>query len=361
MRTLFYFLTTFLIFGLSQSYAKVIRVDNNEGASADYVKLQDAINNAEEGDSIYIVGSPNIYDRNDRGTAIEIRLNKQVTLIGPGYFLGENEQTQVKNQTAKVYRINIGEGADGAVLTGLDININSNSYVNINAERFDGSRGSEGPSNIKLFRNSMELIYVVNARNTLITQNYFGSQNYPIYLYANASSSVITNNIIITSNTISIYGRDNVELVNTVISNNTLSHRIYTVNGATIQNNIFISGGFYDSDNNNVKNNLFTTTQDAVVEERSTGNSFSNNIFSAVQANIFVVPDPSVDNQYQLASDSPATGQGIEGENLGAFGGLSPYKLSGLPAIPSIYDLTTSGVGSPAAGMPVQVKVKSHN
>jgi len=362
MKTHHYLLSFVMaFFFMHHTFAKVIRVDNNTGAAADYVKLQDGINNAESGDTIYVVGSPNIYDRNSSGRAVEIRLNKSVTIIGPGYFLGENENTQVKNQTAKIYQMNIGEGANNASLTGLDLDINSNSYLNINAERFDGSKGSNGPDNVKIYRNFIEILYVVDADNTLVAQNYFASRGHSIALYVNSSRTLISNNIISTSYYNSIYGRNNVELVNTVINNNVLNKRIHSINGATIQNNIFIDGGFYDSDNNNVKNNLFTTTKEAVFEERSTGNTESNNIYSAVQANIFGKPSPTQDSHFQLATDSPAIGKGINGEDLGAYGGPTPYKLSGLPSIPAIYDLNTSGVGTQTKGLKVEIKVKSHN
>jgi len=350
-----------LLFSLTWAEATVIRVDNNEGASADYVKLQDAINNAESGDTIYVVGSPNWYDTNNNNRAVEIRLNKTLTIIGPGYLLGENENTQANKQTAKVYQMNIGEGADNSVITGLDFNESTNSSITINTERFDGTRGNDGPSNLTIKRNKIYVLYLVDGTNTLITQNYFNSRTYPIYLYEDSNNSVISNNILITTSTISIYGRNNVALTNTVISNNVLSHRLYWINGATVQNNIFITGGFYECDDNSIKNNLFTTTEDAVITENSAGNTLTDNIFSAVQANIFVDPDPEVDNEYRLATDSPAIGAGVSGEDLGAFGGITPYRLSGQPSIPAIYDLTTSGVGTSADGMQVQIKAKANN
>lgn len=348
---------------LSQiTYAAIIRVDNNPGASADYVKLQDAINNANAGDTIYIVGSPNYYDLNSNGSPVEIRINKKLTLIGPGYFLGENENTQAKNQTVKIYQMNIGEGADGTVITGLDFD-HDNYYgeVTINQERFDGSAGSSGPSNLKIYRNAIEHLHLVHATNALISQNYFNTNGYPITIYENANNTVIQNNIILSNgNNATIYGSSNAQLVNTVISNNTFNNGFYAVDGATIQNNIFITGTLSNNcDDNNVKNNLFTTTEDAVIGE-TTGNTLANNIFSAVQANIFVVPTPSVDNQFQLADDSPAASKGINGENLGAYGGPAPYVLSGLPPVPAIYELNTSGVGNASTGLKVEIKVRSH-
>ncbi len=360
MKTMHYLLP--LLLSATLANAKVIRVDNNVGASADYVKLQDAINNADPGDSIYIMGSATYYDVNDRGNAIEIRLNKQVAIIGPGYFLGENGQTQANKQTAAIHLLNIGEGADNVVITGISFRRRTDSGIFLNLERLDGSQGSTPPQNITLSRNYIAVLWIYNASNTLIDQNFFSTNRNPIYLRENAVRTIIRNNILLSgNNSATIYGDFNSPLPNTVIANNTFSNGLLRISGATVQNNIFISGRFNDCDNNVVRNNLFTTTQEAVLPENSTGNEASNNIYSAVQANLFVSPDPSVDNQFQLAAQSPALGQGIEGVDLGAYGGAAPYQLSGLPAIPAIYELTTSGVGTPAEGMSVTIRAKSHN
>lgn len=356
MKTQFYFLFLLLFTSSTLAMAKVIRVDNNTGASADYVKLQDAINNANPGDSIYVVGSPKYYDTDERGSVAEIRLNKKVIIIGPGYFLGENENTQFNKQIAKLRYMNIGEGANESIVTGLFFE----NAITINLERLDGSRGSNEPKNVTITRNFIYYMYIYNGSNLLISQNFSNYRGSAIYLNGSTSGTIIRNNIFI-SNSSSIYGDYNASLANTVITNNTLNGGIYRINGANIQNNIFITGSISDSRDNNVKNNLFTTTEEAVFPENSTGNDASDNIFSAVQANLFISPEPSIDSHFRLADESPARDQGIEGQDLGAFGGTDPYRLSGLPAIPAIYELTTSGVGTPTEGMSVTIKASSHN
>ncbi len=69
----------------------------------------------------------------------------------------------------------------------------------------------------------------------------------------------------------------------------------------------------------------------------------------------------STDGQYQLKQGSPAIGAGYDGEDCGAFGGATPYILSGLPAIPAIYFFISPAVGSSATGLSVQIKAKAHN
>lgn len=362
MKTHHYLLSFVMaFFFMHHTFAKVIRVDNNPGTSADYKKLQEAINSAESGDTIYVVGSPNWYDTNSNGYATDITINRTLTLIGPGYFLGDNSSTQASKHTAKIYRLTIGEGADNCTIQGFDLNANNNAILYINKKDVNGKEGSIVPKNVTIKRNLINRLEIRYANNTLISQNYFSINTYPIYVYQGAANTIIRNNIISSGNRhVSIYG-DNSELINLTIENNTFTNGFYRINNATIQNNIFISGILNDCDNNTLNNNLFTSTEEAVSSDNSTANTFNNNIFEAVQANIFVEPSPTLDDHFRLATDSPAIGMGVGGEDLGAYGGPTPYKLSGLPAIPAIYDLNTVGVGTQTEGMTVEIKAKSHN
>jgi hypothetical protein len=74
----------------------------------------------------------------------------------------------------------------------------------------------------------------------------------------------------------------------------------------------------------------------------------------------------SSDGAFRLKSGSPAIGAGYGSTSAnpvdcGIFGGNTPYKLSGLPAIPSIYFYTNQPVGSNSDPINVQVKVRSNN
>ena len=68
----------------------------------------------------------------------------------------------------------------------------------------------------------------------------------------------------------------------------------------------------------------------------------------------------SPDGKYQLIDDPAnlALTAGIFDDECGMFGGLTPYKLSGIPPIPTIYELNVPAVGNT---LPVQVKARSNN
>jgi len=331
----------FMVVGVQ---AKIIQVNNNAGASADYALLQTAIDNANSGDTLYLSGSPNYYD-----ASTTVRLNKKLTLIGPGFFLGENNQTQSSNQTAKIYDFEIGEGADNSVLIGLDFNY-SGYEITFNKKKRDGTTGSNTSNNVLIKRNKIDRISLYYASGTIIEQNYFNSNYSNIFLDETSSNTLIQCNIIITS---SSYGGIQgpgygYALSNTVIRSNTFSKGLVQLVGVEIDNNV-------------LKNNVWVSSEAVAIPTSSTGNTLSNNKFTATAGDIFVKATPSIDNEFKLKNGSPAIGAGIDGIDAGAFGGISPYKLSGLPAIPAIYELTTTGIGTKENGLKVVVKAKSNN
>ncbi|MDN5203866.1 NosD domain-containing protein [Fulvivirgaceae bacterium BMA10] len=359
MKKNFILTTIVLLWVVVVSEATIIQVNNNPGTSADYSSLQEAIDNANTGDTIYVAGSPNAYD----GTTL-IRLNKGLVIIGPGYFLGENPNTQALNQTAKIYQMEIGESADNAIIMGLDFDVTGQITTKISNRRRDGTLGTAGPSGLTLFRNKLDNIRVSHGTNIIIEQNYILSGNsvHSIVIVDPASNILIQNNILITtwSTSHSINGSGDT-FSNTIIRNNVMNMGIEDLNGVEIINNIFLDQGFFDDcDNNQIKNNVFTAPESVVIPTSSTGNTLLDNVFSVTQSEVFLIDAPVIDSEFQLGDSSPASGVGFEGVDAGAYGGAAPYVISGLPPIPSIYELTTNGIGSASEGINVRIKVRSN-
>ena len=61
-----------------------------------------------------------------------------------------------------------------------------------------------------------------------------------------------------------------------------------------------------------------------------------------------------------LGAPSPAIGAADDGGDCGIFGGAEPYVLSGLPAVPAIFEFDSHLTGTSSGGLNVNVKVKSH-
>lgn len=347
-----------LCLAVVSAQATVIQVDNNAGAAAKYTLLQKAIDDANGGDTIYISGSPNYYD------ATTIKLNKKLVLIGPGYFLGENNQTQSSNLTAKIYGMEVGQGADNSVITGLTFD---NQALSLSKKDYSGSTGTNPATNVTIRRNMIKSLVLNFVSGTLIEQNYFLNNSSHIYLAKTTSNTLIQNNLLLGNASFStepcVYGDPGYALTNTVIRNNTLSKNLSNLNGIKIENNIFIAGFLEDCDNNTLKNNVFSSSQVVSIPSNSTGNTYDgyNNKFTATASDLFVAASPKTDKDFILKANSPAAGAGIDGIDAGAFGGLNAYKLSGLPPIPSIYEVTTTGVGTKENGLKVVIKAKSNN
>lgn len=337
--------------------AKIIQVNNNVGAVADYSLLQKAIDNASSGDTIYVAGSPNLYDGQT------ILINKKVVIIGPGFFLGENGQNQASNLTAKILNMELGEGGDNSVIVGLTFEEWTSSLF-FSKRRPDNTEGEKTSNNVTLKRNKFSHVAVYFASGTIICQNYFVPKNsHGIYLDNSSSNTLVQNNIINSNNSPSVYGNHstNIGLTNTIISNNTLSDGLKYISGVNIYNNIFISDGLSNSNNNTLKNNIFTISKDLALPSTQTGNTELNNKYSITSTDLFVKTAPAIDNEFKLKTNSPAAGAGIDGIDAGAFGGLNAYKLSGLPPVPSIYEVTTTGVGTKENGLKIVIKAKSNN
>jgi hypothetical protein len=106
-------------------------------------------------------------------------------------------------------------------------------------------------------------------------------------------------------------------------------------------------------------------------------NTFFNNVVSGTQvpddngnqlnvdmSSVFVCWSDctgySTDGKYVLSATSPAKAAGLYGEDCGAFGGDTPYILSGMPPIPSIYYLNVPGVAAQNNTLKTTTKAKSN-
>ena len=65
------------------------------------------------------------------------------------------------------------------------------------------------------------------------------------------------------------------------------------------------------------------------------------------------------DAYWKLKAGSPAIGAGYGGVDCGAFGGPNPYKLAGIPNVPTIYQLTVPPTGT--TNINVTISTKSNN
>ncbi|WP_158861001.1 right-handed parallel beta-helix repeat-containing protein [Lunatibacter salilacus] len=310
------------LFIFSFSEAAKWRVNNSPGIDADFLGLQEAHDAAGEGDTIYVEGSLTVYDNNNA-----VNISKQLVIIGPGYFLGENPFTQANKMTANFNRINFIAGAEGSIMMGLVIYRVDLNVLDITVRRNNVTNGLI--LNSENFIVAQNTIYDIDGRNCkgLISNNIIRYARFD----ANSFVSVFNNVFYLLNNSIS-----SLDIYNSEIRNNIINS--YTDNAL-----------FLTSRNNTITNNIF----------RQNGTEANGNKFNLAFTAIFV-EGGTTDGTYKLAENSPAKGAGLNGIDCGPFGGPLPYVLSGIPPGPSIYEVSAPATASKTEGLPVNIKIHSH-
>jgi len=329
-------------------YAKIWIVDSNPGSTAkDFADLNSAHAAAAANDTVYLIGSPNNY-LTDR-----LIVTKRLVIIGPGYFLNENPDTQVTPVPATIsHNIGCGEtiqfapGSEGSVMMGVQVN----GLVRVNTNNISLRRNFLNP----IAGGCSEEAIMINGSNCLIQQNFVtGPQGRGILVSPGHSNFLILNNLV-------VYfchhcGDPNIPSIKTTgstgeISNNVL-YGALNADNALIQNNIFGYPSLFNVSTSVVRNNIHPTNL------LPAGNGNQNNVPSA---SVFEFTG-STDGAFKLKAGGPAIGAGFGGVDCGMFGGLEPYVLSGIPPIPSIYSLTAPAIGEKNTGLPITIKIKSNN
>ncbi|WP_221391058.1 hypothetical protein [Dyadobacter sp. NIV53] len=334
------------------SNAKIWRVNNNNGITADFTTLQAAHDGAKSGDTLHLEGSPNNYGG--------LNSTKKLVIIGPGFFLDQNSGLQAFAITAIVNGISYNAGSEGSEVLGIDfaangINVFCNDIV-IKRNKFCTPNGENPDWSVGTIN-----LYYDNRNSSLPVNNIIISQNFGVIVNVQYASA----GVLITNNYLGVQAYLGDDTESTVIS-------IHTSAVVLIQNNIFRRGKV-TSYNSSVSNNIMYA---GFFE--GTGNLISNNIGSKEQfgtgngnkSNVDMTKvfeqTGSSDAFWTLKAGSPAIGGGYGSTSdnpidCGMFGGYSAYKLSGIPPVPAIYSFENQPIGSTTDPIDVTVKVRSNN
>jgi len=342
-RHFFISFTTIVLFFSTTVFSKIWTVDNKSGSVADFSEIQVAHNNASDGDTIYVHSS---------GSSIyaSVTVTKQLYIIGPGYFLDENPNTQADTRAAICKRFIFNDGSQGSLLTGFEINIDISYWddILINADNIIIKRNM-------CVHDGANISITEDRSNIIITGNYFistGTVRDVIQVGLNC------NNIQINNNYFKIAGTTNFSLVAPSSSsieawNNVISGNV-EISNSTFYNNILMNGTFSGTNSPaDINHNIGDADQFGI----EYGNQENVNMTTVFIDN----GSGSTDGDWQLRSGSPAIAAGLSGEDCGMFGSSTPYILSGLPAIPTIYFFVAPSSASGTEGLEVQIKAKSNN
>ncbi len=341
------------------SFAKIWRLNNNGNAPLPAIQanftgsLQAAHDNASvlSGDTFHIEQSPVTY-----GGCI---FTKRLILIGAGYFLSNNANTQV----------NTSWGSIVAELTFRNINCAGSQIWGLTCGNVNA-----GQSNLVIGRCYFNNTQIVlgstdnsNLNNIKIQQNYFSTPaNWGINVAAGTGDVTnvgIYNNLM----TYLVVGARGISLSNKcsgIIKNNVIYsyYEPISVSNFYILNNIMVSAVTYGAayNNCNIEYNRATNANLLAIAS-GTGNTFGMGNVVNTLAQLAFVTGSSPDNNLNLTPSSVAVDAGKLGVDCGAFEGDYPYKLSGIPPVPNIYSLSIAPIASGASSITVTVSAKGNN
>lgn len=314
------------------SFATILRVNNRPGITGVFTSAQSAHDNATNGDSLFFEPSQTSYGN--------ITLTKKLILLGTGYFLTENPETQYRDAwPATLGTVVFSKAGSSTSEFSQLMGFTCTGNVTVNVPNITIRRNLlQGTTS--LVQTSDPVAYILFAENfcqkslsssgilhdIVIRNNLFVFSNYQNISCAATNNGLFMNNIVMAT----YYYNASISIDNFIVQNNITSYTSYYTNYNSASNNIADNYGF--------------------------GNQNGNQQYVSMSS-VFLYSG-STDGQYRLKSGSPALGAGNGGVDCGAFGGANPYVLSGLPPVPATYFFN---IGDPSGPYNVQVKVKSHN
>ena len=294
--------------------ATIRTVSNNTNSPAQYTSIATAITAAANGDTILVTGSPISYGSPS--------INKQLTLIGAGHNNG-GPSSQFDN-------VFFTTGSSNTVMIGFYCpnTVSLNNYTDvINGLRIERCRVA----------NMLTSVYNTPSHN-LTVRNCIVTGN--ITLGPGSNNVLITNNLI--RGTLSVSSPTNMVISHNLFFNTAAGDAMTNISAAIISDNIFWGRTpVHASLNNCVFNNNITyqTSNDVIPFGTNTG---TGNL-TGVNPMFVNAPDRSgnLTYDYNLQSGSPGHNAGVDGTDIGVFGGISAFiDLTGRARIPLVTTLT---------------------
>jgi hypothetical protein len=356
------------------SYSKVLRVGffGPPIGGVDYADLTAAITAAAANDTIYIFPGAN--------SAGSYNISKRLVLMGYGNWLDGtsnpkgNANRQAFNGNSTLGTVVLLAGSAGTVITGMyggtiyvgdcdNAVIRRNRNITINL-----GHPTSGPlvnDNVAILENYRVIVqsYSTNgysATNLNISNNFI---NYISFSANNTLSGLISNNVWAYS-----YTETNAEI-------NTGTYSIEAQGGSFLfQNNIFAcytnaapASNYNYFVLNGVGNCIFNYNvmlagyNLSAFPATGTGNTYvqANNAASLFEG-FPTIGSRSADDRWVLKAGSPALVANRPGSSVdaGIYAGGTPYKLSTIPAMPTIYSLS-SPQGNNPSGSTIQINLST--
>lgn len=306
MKKSLFILAAAFVLGVVTASATCWRINPSPYAGAQFKTVDEAMDdiNVLPGDTLLL--DPGLHS----GFTLQ---RNNMTVIGSGYFLDKNKdwaETQATVISTNVY-LSEGSKIEGCDLYGLYLNKNCiASRCKANSISYSYKGGEYLIT--QCYVETLTLEESCIARNNIITNHVSGG-----------NGCVFENNIVISNNSYNSSIVSNFR--NSTLRNNILisTRTGFDSNQKPYSTYIFSSSS--DMKNNVIQNNVLS------IPERYADPTIPNNFFvGATVANTFV-NEGAEDAMYQLLETSAAKGAATHGGDCGAFGGATPYVISGIP------------------------------
>lgn len=325
----------FLGIGLPLSAQSRFVVQNGENTQV-FGTFATALAATQAGDTLYLpAGTFSIGN---------IFIDHKLTMVGVGHY---PEYTTAAGITWLNGSIYLRTGADHSLLQGFyltgDIRF-GNTSANQNVSNITISRCNVG--NIQLYASG-----IATAEQILISENVIRGD-------INGGSA---QNVLIEKNLVyNIHSFNN----NVLITNNIVfkpnSDTFQSLYSALIQNNIILHNGSYflwSSHSNVFLNNLFVSNFSVPATSTGSGNIVNQplaTIFENFTGNVF-----GYQFDFHLQDTSPGKNAGTDGNDIGIYGTIVPYKEGAVPFNPSITSQQISTVTDEQGNISVEISVSA--
>jgi len=317
------------------SSGNILYVGGN--GTGNYSKIQDAIDNASDGDTVYVYN----------GTYVEnVVVDKSINLTGEDKgttIIDGNGTGDVINITSDWVNISgfkikrSGNYPD----TGIDISSNHNTIKDNTIKYNWGGLGLISDCNNNIIKGNIISanyygIYFSKSSNNSIIGNYISNNQYGLTLIYDSCGNTVTRNNITSNHQygIELFWSNNKAITENIISNNGDGILIYHSSNNIITGNNITSNSYYGikfdycSDGNTITSNNISKNRDGIYLQDSSNNNiiYHNNLINNTQ-NAYDECNNSWDDGYPSGGNYWDDYNGTDGNGDGI--GDTPYPIPG--------------------------------
>lgn len=351
------FLLVMVTFSVTHfALAKIWRVNNNPGITADFTSAQAAH------DAPGVIAGDTLYFEHSATNYGNLIMAKRLVLLGTGDFLNVSFGLQYNlnysnlnilrirpsaaNSTVSISAYEIKDSADGVLITRCRIYTDISFYYTSNCTLSNSFVGGSVYAYMKPA--AFSGFGYIGCTNLTIDNNIASTITQDVYYYQNTACSGCTPAYVV-PHSLNVY---NNSLINALIA------------AGSIYNNIALS--IITDANTPVTNNITYNPLSASQRQVMVSNApvfvpfegGNNNQFTVASNTLFI--GGANDTSYRLKPACAAIGSGTSGVDCGATGGSTPYIFGVQPAIPAIYKLSAAAASS-GNTISVTVSTKSNN